>query len=526
MINSQVPLKERILRVPSRSPSPYTSIPPTGSGRQPKYKDWRESQLDGACNAVVTNSLSIRRAAEQFAVPRATLHDRVSGKVSRGSRSGPPKYLSCEEEEELCQFLCSCAEIGFPKTRREVIRLVQHVVCKKGMKANVSHGWWESFRLRHKEFSLRSAERVSRARMLATAPSILENYFDLLEDTLVKNDLLHKPCAIFNVDESGMPLDPPSLKIVAPRGVKHSQMVSSGDKSQITVVGCCSAAGVVLPPMIIFDRKNLRPEYTEGEVPGTIYGLSKNGWIDSELFELWFTNHFLPHVPPMRPLLLLLDGHSSHYHPNFIRAAAEEKVIVFCLPPHTTHVTQPLDKGIFGPLKIYWREECLRFMTSHPDQVVSRFNFSALFARAWAKAMTMPNILAGFRVTGVFPFDRNVLIPKPQQSSVQNVGLEYIPLLSPRPHKKCPHTPHFSEEECARFQNYCKKGYDMPDKRYNLWKKMYHPSHAPSTSPLPSDPGEMLGFSSDDHASSEASLNSPTPGMLSYTVQYLQETKW
>jgi hypothetical protein len=363
--------------------------------------------------------------------------------------------------------------------------------------------------------------------MLASAPGILENYFDLLEDTLVKNDLLHKPCAIFNVDETGMPLDPPSLKIVAPRGVKHSQMVSSGDKSQITVVGCCSAAGVVLPPMIIFDRKNLRPEYTEGEVPGTVYGLSKSGWIDSELFELWFKNHFLAHAPPFRPLLLLLDGHSSHYQPNFIRAAAEEKIIVFCLPPHTTHLTQPLDKGIFGPLKVYWRDECIRFMASHPDQVVCRFNFNALFSRAWAKAMTMPNILAGFRVTGVYPFDRNILLPKPQQTFAQNVGLEYIPLLSPRPRKECPHTPRFSDEEVSKFQRYHDGGYNLPDKRYKVWKKMYHPepNHAPSsTSPLPSEHSEKLRFSSDDFTGSEASLNSLTQEFTDGAVLLKRQT--
>ena len=79
---------------------------------------------------------------------------------------------------------------------------------------------------RHKEFSLKSTEQLSHARMLASIPGVLDNYFDLLEDTLVKNDLLHKPCMIFNVDETGMLLDPPSLKIVVPRGIKHSQMTS------------------------------------------------------------------------------------------------------------------------------------------------------------------------------------------------------------------------------------------------------------------------------------------------------------
>ena len=53
-----------------------------------------------------------------------------------------------------------------------------------------------------------------------------------------------------------------------------------------------------------------------------------------------------------------MDGHSSHFQPDVINQAAAEGVIMFCLPPHTTHLTQPLDKGCFGLLKAYWREEC------------------------------------------------------------------------------------------------------------------------------------------------------------------------
>ena len=126
-----------------------------------------------------------------------------------------------------------------------------------------------------------------------------------------------------------------------------------------------------------------------------MYGLAKSWWNDSELFDLWFKNHFLAYAPPVRPLLLLLDGHSSHYHPSFVCAAAEQRVIVFCLTPHTTHLAQPLDKGCFGPLKAFWQEECLNFLTSHPGQLVTCFNFSMLFSKAWAKAKTMCNIVSG-----------------------------------------------------------------------------------------------------------------------------------
>ena len=73
---------------------------------------------------------------------------------------------------------------------------------------------------------------------------------------------------------------------------------------------------------------------TQGEVPGTMYVLSDNGWVDSEIFDLWFLHHFLMYAPPARPLLLLLDGHYSHYNPTTIHTAASEGVIIFCLPSH------------------------------------------------------------------------------------------------------------------------------------------------------------------------------------------------
>ena len=131
-------------------------------------------------------------------------------------------------------------------------------------------------------------------------------------------------------------------------------------------------------------------------MPGTVYGLSRKGWIDGDLFDLWFSRHFLAHAPPMRPLLLLMDGHVSHFQPHVIETAAKEGVIMFCLPPHSRHLTQPLDKGCFGPLKVHWREEGWSFITAHPGRVVTRYHFSDLFRWAWMKGITMQNI------TGVF----------------------------------------------------------------------------------------------------------------------------
>lgn len=55
-------------------------------------------------------------------------------------------------------------------------------------------------------------------------------------------------------------------------------------------------------------------------------------WIDMELF-LDYYFFFLSYAPPIRPLLIM-DGHSSHFCPEVITAAAAEKVILCALPPH------------------------------------------------------------------------------------------------------------------------------------------------------------------------------------------------
>ena len=87
---------------------------------------------------------------------------------------------------------------------------------------------------------------------------------------------------LVNMDESGMPLDTKSPKVVARKGDSVSA-VGSGDKTQITVAACISAAGFCVPPMVIWD---IAPELTIGEIPGTIYGLSSNGWMDQQLFDI------------------------------------------------------------------------------------------------------------------------------------------------------------------------------------------------------------------------------------------------
>jgi len=82
-----------------------------------------------------------------------------------------------------------------------------------------------------------------------------------------------------------------------------------------------------------------------------------------QLFKRWLVKHLLKHAVAGRPLLLILDGHSTHYQHKTIKFARDNDVVMMCLPPHTT---QPLDASVFKPLKQSWHAACHRFVQRNP----------------------------------------------------------------------------------------------------------------------------------------------------------------
>ena len=417
--------------------------------REEHYKMWKQDSMAKAMEDI-RSGCSIRSASIMYGIPKSTLADHVNGKST--SRSGGA-YLTAEEEHELVDFLLEAASVGFPRTRKDILAIVQNIVSSRKTGIMVTMGWMDRFIQRHPEVALRTAIPLSHSRAKATDPEALMKYFKVLETCFIENEIVD-PDQVFNCDETGLPMNPLSEKVVAAKGAKHVSCITGGNKSQTTVLACSCATGTVLPPFVVLDRQSLHPSYACGEVPGTHYGMSSNGWMNQELFQGWFTHVFLECIPPKRPVILLMDGHSSHYCPETIRMAAEHQVVLFALPPNTTHITQPLDRACFAPLKVEWREECHRFQTLNPGKVINRLEFSGIFSRAWYKAMKMENIIAGFRVTGIYPLNADVLLKDlPIKSGVKQKvevpTLAYIPFLSPFPshhryHSSSPGTPDVS----------------------------------------------------------------------------------
>ena len=153
-------------------------------------------------------------------------------------------------------FLCKTSRIGYGRCRKEVIAIVERVLSARGIEKKVSNGWWQMFLKRYPQLALRTPATLSYARVKASDRDSLNAYFDILEDTLDENNLMSQPCLIFNVDETGLSLNPPPLKAVHIKGQRNPSQCSVGVRQQITVVGCVSAGGQFIPPMVIWNRKS------------------------------------------------------------------------------------------------------------------------------------------------------------------------------------------------------------------------------------------------------------------------------
>ena len=56
------------------------------------------------------------------------------------------------------------------------------------------------------------------------------------------------------------------------------------------------------PTMTVFKGKRLNREWTKGEIPNTLYGMSPQGWINHELFAEWLEKLFIKNIPQTRPV--------------------------------------------------------------------------------------------------------------------------------------------------------------------------------------------------------------------------------
>ncbi|KAA5648665.1 hypothetical protein F3G58_33405, partial [Pseudomonas aeruginosa] len=165
-----------------------------------------------------------------------------------------------------------------------------------------------------------------------------------------------------------------------------------------------------LPPACIMKGKNKKPEFEDGMPPGSkLFMSQKSAYIISEIFLEWLKTHFVPRKPAGK-VVLLLDGHSTHSNSvEMLEYAIQNDIILVSMPSHTSHYLQPLDRSVFKPLKHHFYEQSRLWLIHNPGRRISRLSFGVLLSKAWGKAASSENAIAGFKATGVYLLNPEVV---------------------------------------------------------------------------------------------------------------------
>jgi hypothetical protein len=317
---------------------------------------------------LVENSTSIYKASKITNVPETTIKDRIAGRVSRDNfTTGHPTIFSKEEEKSIQDHAVEMSQMGYGYSRREFLGMINEMA-KTTNKINndqkITEGWlYLGFLKQNKELKFLKSRSLCFNRAKSVTPLHISNYFNNLENILSEHNLKDRPELIYNIDETGFSPEHVPPKILALKG-SNPQSVISPRSTMTTCIRACNAMSNSIPPFLIIKGKRILDNLKEGASTGCNIVMSDYGWLNSKLFKTYLENHFLKYVSKKenKKILLLLDGSTTHTNPEVKKWTENNGIILFVLPPHSSHLLQPLDVGCFSPLKKCFNSLCHTYM--------------------------------------------------------------------------------------------------------------------------------------------------------------------
>ncbi len=163
----------------------------------------------------------------------------------------------------------------------------------------------------------------------------------------------------------------------------------------------------MIPPLLICKGTGINTRNISDDVPcGWQVSSSPKGLTSNKHGLKWLQDCFEPATREKaagEPRVLICDGHGSHITGKFVDFCLKNNIRLLVMPPHASHLLQPLDLACFGPLKTYLSRMVCPVIKSEAPQVQRHEWFSAYVA-ARPLALRKSNIASGFRRAGLFPF--------------------------------------------------------------------------------------------------------------------------
>ena len=241
---------------------------------------------------------------------------------------------------------------------------------------------------------------------------VISNWFNLLQDIKNKFAIL-SPCQIWSGDETGIQNVPKEVKVLGCKNIRTFQQVSGEQGEVSTVLTFVNAAGQSVPPLIIHKGQRVQDTWRL-KAPGNMkLAATERGYITKSKFHeygLHFMKFLKAHGLADKTNLLIIDGHKSHlYNLPFYEAMRANNIEIITIPPHTSHILQALDSVPFAQFKKSWESNLRKYNTNHSGRVLNKVNFWDVFVPAWNSSIIPKHIIVGFKKTGIYPHNPQVI---------------------------------------------------------------------------------------------------------------------
>lgn len=373
-----------------------------------------EVKLTNAINALKAGTVpSVRKAAELFDVKRTTLRDRLRGIRPIRELHKAQQKLTPEEEAAIKKSLFTLAQWGWPATIRYLRSLATEVLRSRGDHRPLGQHWYKNFLTRHSDLKPIWSRNLDQSRKDAADHSTLQKWFELYNTMCARYGIPVEDR--YNMDEKGfMKGIGDNGKVIIPVSEKEAWSTQPGNRDWVSVISCINAESYSVPGFVIFKGSQIQHSWFGNQIDNrTVIQVSPNGWTDCQIALEWL-KHFNTYTKPRiqaKYRLLILDGHISHVSLPFIQYCEQEDIIAICLPPHSTHILQPLDVGLFSPLSKAYKQQ----ISDHALFGASRITndqFLTFFDRACKSAFAAKNIRSAWKATGLQPFNPQLILDK------------------------------------------------------------------------------------------------------------------
>eukprot|EP00170_Pyropia_yezoensis_P008274 contig_34525_g8301 len=320
---------------------------------------------------------------------------------------------------------------GFNITKEHLIEAVADAV--KDLPAEEQEKWkdgrpsehWVRLFCRRHGMRLKKESLLESVRARAMTKANLATHFSTMAYLIQEHNIT--PDRMSNWDETGFSfgkLTTASKKVIMDpavgQSVTHGVDVG-GYAEHITLAASITADGRALAPLVVLpgveakyrtlvDGVNQTP--ADFLPQGALVCYRSPAGVNSGIMEVW-AKSYLEQTKELRATgktMVIFDGYSSHLSVSVLLLLKDNNVVVYALPSYTSHVTQPLDVAVFGPMKAHARQRLSVFSNS-PANAGAKLNVYVaceIMTQAYVLSMTPANVKAGFSRTGIHPLSPHV----------------------------------------------------------------------------------------------------------------------